>query len=53
MALNDRLKLGHAWVICRECGAKLRDEDGFQDLFSNCPYVKGSNGACTDELKKY
>lgn len=47
----DRLDYGHAWRMCNECGAKLYDFDGNQDMDRRCPYVKDDKGKCTDELK--
>ena len=46
-----RLELGEAWMMCRECGARLYSFDGHEDLDKSCPYVKGDRGECTDTLK--
>ena len=34
---NDRLSLGHAWMMCSDCGAKLYDFDGHRDKDIRCP----------------
>lgn len=47
---RDRLKNGHAWMMCRECGVKLYDFDGYKDLSQPCPYKKDERGKCSDEL---
>ena len=49
--VNDRLSLGHAWMMCIDCGAKLYDFDGYKDRTKSCPYVRDEQGQCTDELK--
>lgn len=41
---NDRLKNGHAWMMCSDCGAKLYDFDGDKDASRPCPYNRG--GRC-------
>jgi len=48
---NDRLSLGHAWMQCLDCGAKLFDFDGHRDRAKPCPYVRDERGQCTDKLK--
>ena len=53
MALIPRLQAGNAWRMCSECGAKLGEMYGHQDIGTPCPYVRGEKGQCTDELKKY
>jgi hypothetical protein len=47
-----RLEMGHAWMMCNECGAKLYDFDGHEDKARACPYVKDEKGRCTDKLKE-
>lgn len=46
----ERLEQGRAFMICNECGAKLYEFDGYQDMDKKCPYKKGEKGECTDEL---
>lgn len=47
---KSRLALGHGYMICRECGAKLYDIDSHKDMDRSCPYKKDYKGRCTDEL---
>lgn len=48
---KHRNALGHAWMMCNDCGAKLYDFDGYKDMSKNCPYVRDEKGRCTDKLK--
>lgn len=48
--MKERLELGEAYMICRECGARLYSFDGSQDRDTQCPYKKDDRGNCTDEL---
>ena len=50
MALIRRLEAGLAWVLCRDCGAKLGDAEGHRDLAVACPYKRDEEGKCTNEL---
>jgi len=36
----DRLKMGEAFMMCNDCGARLHSFDGYQDKGINCPYEK-------------
>ncbi len=40
-----RLYLGEAWMMCKECGAKLYSFDGDVDGSRMCPY-KSRDGKC-------
>lgn len=46
-----RLQMGEAYMMCRECGARLYSFDGDVDQSRSCPYEKGPKGECTDKLK--
>ena len=28
---------GEAWVICKDCGARLYSQDGYRDIAVRCP----------------
>lgn len=47
---ENRLSLGHAYMMCNECGCKLYDIDGYKDLSRKCMYKKDEEGKCTDKL---
>ena len=49
--VRHRLLMGHAFMMCLECGAKLYDFDGYKDAAKACPYKRDERGRCTDELK--
>ncbi len=46
----NRFYFGEAWMMCRECGARLYSFDGNEDKDKNCPYKKDYKGQCTNEL---
>jgi len=39
-----RLKMGEAYMMCSECGARLYSFDGYEDTSRHCPYKR--NGKC-------
>ena len=42
--MNHRRAVGHAWMMCSDCGGKLYDFDGHIDASRKCPYMK--HGKC-------
>lgn len=42
--MTRRLEFGNAWLICNECGAKLKEFEGHKDLDRSCPFKR--NGHC-------
>jgi hypothetical protein len=42
--MSRRRAIGHAWVICNECGGKIADAAGHEDRDRPCPFKRA--GRC-------
>ncbi len=44
-----RLQLGHAWMFCSDCMARLYSFDGYEDQCRECP----TKQKCEDEKSNH